>query len=166
MTSISPDKSLTEDERVEMWKRIYEIRESHTDIDKLKSLLEAFERDYGPDYLETPEEVVAENVRRNAAGWARKHNYSTVEDIVKDMWEGWTEGEFTIERKKDGIQIYCTKCPMADAYKSIGRTEMGLILHCSEDEHIVSGFNPEMKFRRTKTLMDGDDCCDHYYSMK
>ncbi|MFW9789019.1 MAG: L-2-amino-thiazoline-4-carboxylic acid hydrolase, partial [Candidatus Thorarchaeota archaeon] len=37
---------------------------------------------------------------------------------------------------------------------------------CNEDEHIVAGFNPSIKFSRTKTLMEGHDCCDHCYVMK
>ena len=37
---------------------------------------------------------------------------------------------------------------------------------CSADEAMVSGFNPKIGFRRTKTLMQGDDYCDHYYYMK
>ncbi|MHA2213812.1 MAG: L-2-amino-thiazoline-4-carboxylic acid hydrolase [Candidatus Thorarchaeota archaeon] len=30
----------------------------------------------------------------------------------------------------------------------------------------MAGFNPKMKFERTKTLMEGDGYCDHCYTLK
>ena len=149
-----------------LWKRLEEIRQNDTDSEKLNLLLEAWDRDYGPEYNAIVSEVLAERLRKNAAVWARENGIVTAEDIVRSMWEGWEEGEFTIERREDGIQIYCTKCPHADAYRAIGRSEMGLFLKCCEDPPIVAGINPDVEFRRTKSLMNGDDCCDHFYSDK
>ena len=37
---------------------------------------------------------------------------------------------------------------------------------CSVDECIATTFNPQIGFRRTKTLMQGDEYCDHFYYMK
>ncbi|MFC2012727.1 L-2-amino-thiazoline-4-carboxylic acid hydrolase [Chloroflexota bacterium] len=31
---------------------------------------------------------------------------------------------------------------------------------------MASAFNPDIGFQRTKTLMRGDDCCDHIYYLK
>jgi len=28
------------------------------------------------------------------------------------------------------------------------------------------GLNPAIEFTRTKTLMQGDDCCDHAYALR
>ncbi len=151
-------------DREAIWKRIEEIRRFHSNPEKLKPLLEAWDNDFGPEYNDIAREILAEKVCINAETWAKQKGISTSEDIVQSMWEGWEEGEFTIERKEDGIQIYCTKCPIADTYLSIGRKEQGLLFQCSEDPHIVAGINPKIKFRRTKTVMDGDDCCDHFYS--
>ena len=151
-------------DREVIWKRIEEIRRFHSNPEQLKPLLEAWDKDFGSEYDDIAREILAENVRMNAEAWAKQKGITTAEDIVQDMWEGWEEGEFTIEQKEDGIQIYCTKCPIADTYLSIGRKKQGLLFQCSEDPHIVSGVNPNLKFRRTKTLMNGDDCCDNFYS--
>jgi len=151
-------------DREAIWKRIEEIRKFHSNPERLKALLEAWDNDFGPEYNDIAREILAENVRKNSGAWSKQKGLTTAEDIVKDMWEGWGEGEFTIERKEDGIQIYCTKCPIADTYLSIGRKEQGLIFQCSEDPHIVAGGYPKIGFRRTRTLMNGDDCCDNFYS--
>ena len=153
-------------DREAIWKRIAEIRQHDSNPEQLKKLLADWKRDFGPEYNELVREILAENVCKNARNWAKEKGISTADDIVENMWEGWEEGEFTIERTEDGIQIQCTKCPIADAYRSIGEIEYGLLFQCDEDPHIVAGINPEVEFRRTMTLMDGDDCCDHYYSKK
>ena len=34
---------------------------------------------------------------------------------------------------------------------------------CEGDGPAAAAFNPAIRFSRTKTLMEGDDCCDHVY---
>jgi hypothetical protein len=167
------DRSLTDQDKSndgitkeQLWDRICAIRTNWGDPAKLRELLDDWDRDFGSEFDDKALEALAENVREDAAAWAKREGISTPEDIVRSMWEGWTEGEFTIERTDVGIQINCTKCPIADSYLAIDRAEAGLLFQCSEDPHIVEGTNPNMKFRRTKTLMAGDDCCDHFYSME
>jgi hypothetical protein len=60
----------------------------------------------------------------------------------------------------------CTKCPAYEMAKDMNATEWLYHHICSIDEYVVSGFNPKIGFTRTKTLMQGDDYCDHYYYMK
>jgi hypothetical protein len=55
---------------------------------------------------------------------------------------------------------------MADTFKAIEKVDLGVQFFCNEDAFIVEGYNPAIKFHRTKTLMEGDDCCDHRYTMK
>ncbi|MFX0093744.1 MAG: L-2-amino-thiazoline-4-carboxylic acid hydrolase, partial [Candidatus Hodarchaeota archaeon] len=110
-------------------------------------------------------EILAEQTRKAWAAIAAREK-SSFDDLIRRLWEDWTEGEFTIEKSEKGVQIYCTKCPIADSYRSIGKQALGLIFQCSEDPYIAAGFNPNIEFRRSKTLMNGDDCCDHYYSIK
>jgi hypothetical protein len=151
--------------REEIWKRIVEIRNNDTDPEKLRELIDAWDRDYGPDYNDIASDILAEHLTKDAIVWVKKHNLSTAADIVRDMWEGWTEGEFTIERTKEGIQIHCTKCPHADAYLAIDRRDYGVLFKCNEDFAIVKAY-PDIVFRRTKTVMEGDDCCDQFFSDK
>ncbi|MFW9849360.1 MAG: L-2-amino-thiazoline-4-carboxylic acid hydrolase [Candidatus Thorarchaeota archaeon] len=155
---------VSEAKREEIVKMLQDIRSNDTNPEKLQSLLEKWDKDFGPKYNDIAVEILHDILRKNAVNWAIENGVSTAEDIVSNMWEGWTEGEFTIERTDEGIQIHCTKCPHADAYRTIGRKEYGLLFKCSEDPPIVSGINPTVRFQRTKSLMNGDDCCDHHYS--
>ena len=130
--------------------------------ERLKELLNELEAISG-DVNTLIKDIVAERTRAQWASFAEREKSTTFHDLVRLVWESFTEGEFTIEKTKDSIQIYCTYCPIAEVFKEIGREEYGFMLFCATDPYIVEGFNPDIAFRRTKTLMDGDDCCDHYY---
>jgi hypothetical protein len=58
------------------------------------------------------------------------------------------------------------RCPVFEMAREMGVTELMYHHTCCTDECIASAFNPQIGFRRTKTLMQGDDCCDHYYFLK
>lgn len=151
--------------RATLWRRLQEIRGSYKDPEKLKSLLEQWEKDFGSEYQRLVDEMIA---TASSNYWCEisSREGTSVDDLIRMQWTTWTEGEFTTEKIPDGIQIYCTKCPMADAYKSIGREDYGLRFHCIEDFHAISGYNPSIHLERTKTLMDDDDCCNHRYTLK
>ena len=150
----------------ELWEKISLIRRSWRDPKKLNDLLDEWERNFGDEYNQTAEELIAEHTRTNWSRISSQNGDTSLDNLIRILWEQWTEGEFTIQRTKTNVQIYCTKCPVADAYKSIKREKYGLLFHCSEDPFIVKGFNPEIKFKRTKSLMNGDDCCDQSYSLE
>ncbi len=74
--------------------------------------------------------------------------------------------EFTYENKDNGVQFKCVKCPIYELAKEIGATDWLYHHTCSADPFIVEGFNPKIGFKRKKTLMQGDECCDHFYFIK
>ena len=84
------------------------------------------------------------------------------------MWK-WVldEGiEYEVQDTDEGSQFKVTRCPLAEMARELGAADWGYICFCADDPPMVAGFNPNMGFRRTKTLMHGDDCCDHFYFMK
>ncbi len=151
----------------ELRELVTEIRTSRSNPKKLKALLERYESEFGPEAEQRVLEIIAENTKRAWIEIAKEREDNGIQGILDTLWKSFKEvgGEFTVERTEDSAQIHCTRCPMADTYRKIGKPEYGLIFHCSTDPHIVAGFNPEMEFKITKTLMK-DDCCNHYYRLK
>ncbi|MCE1187913.1 MAG: L-2-amino-thiazoline-4-carboxylic acid hydrolase [Ignavibacteria bacterium] len=98
---------------------------------------------------------------------AKSLQHQTIEDLISVLWEpGLKMGfEYSMENKDNGIQMHCTACPFAELYRSQNAPDLGYLLFCQPDYDIVEGFNPKMGFRRTKTLMEGDSHCDHFYYM-
>ena len=44
--------------------------------------------------------------------------------------------------------------------------DVGLKMICMGDFPVVEGYNPEIRLRREKTLMKGDDCCHFIFELK
>lgn len=130
------------------------------------TLLNALKDKFGPEAAETVERANAQEVCRaylSQAGGER-----SIDDLIALLWEPLrAQGyEFTVERQENGAQIRCTACPFATLYKNLGGAEWGYRLYCAADSNLVEGFNPEIGFKRTQTLMEGHNCCDHYYYVK
>ncbi|MFW9768615.1 MAG: L-2-amino-thiazoline-4-carboxylic acid hydrolase [Candidatus Thorarchaeota archaeon] len=151
--------------RATLWKRLQEVRGCYKDPEQLKLLVEKWEEDFGPEHQDLVDEMIGKASRNYWSDMSLREG-KTLDDLVRTLWKTWDEGDFTIEKIPDGVQVYVTKCPMFDAFKSIGKTALGVQFFCNEDEHIVEGFNPHIRFTRTKTLMEGDDCCNHQYELK
>lgn len=63
----------------------------------------------------------------------------------------------------DDRQAYkFTRCMWADIFRSLGAQEIGVWI-CEADGPVAAAFNPGIRFQRTKTLMEGGECCDHVY---
>ena len=131
-------------------------------------LLNEWEEKFGPEANDIARELIAERTRKIWASVAEREQSNTIKDLVRLLWEPFRNqgAEFTVKEIDNGVQIYCTYCPLADMYREIKREEFGFLFNCSEDPYIVEGFNPAIKFQRTKTLMEGDDCCDHRYTVE
>jgi predicted ArsR family transcriptional regulator len=94
------------------------------------------------------------------------HKTNDIQGLIDFLWtplvqEGF---EFTYEGNEQGYQMHVTKCPIADIAKALKLEKWGFIFHCMGDAAICEGYNPEIRFTRTKTLMEGDAYCDHFYS--
>ncbi len=93
---------------------------------------------------------------------------NSIDDLVNVLWEPLREKgyAFTLEKTEPGVQVNCTACPFATMYRSLGGAEWGYALYCAVDEDLTKAFNPEIGFKRTKTLMEGHSNCDHFYFMR
>ena len=48
-------------------------------------------------------------------------------------------------------------------YTRLGLAELGGLLSCARDAAMIDGFNPEIAFTRTQTIMEGATHCDFRY---
>jgi hypothetical protein len=62
-----------------------------------------------------------------------------------------------------GFEFNVTRCRYAEMYRRLGLADLGPILSCSRDGEMIAGFNPDIEFRRTQTLMVGATHCDFRY---
>jgi hypothetical protein len=60
------------------------------------------------------------------------------------------------------VGYHYTRCMWAEIFHELGEPELGLVI-CATDEPAVKAYNAGLGFARTKTLMDGDQLCDHIF---
>ena len=58
-----------------------------------------------------------------------------------------------------------TRCRYAEMYRSLGLTDLGATLSCNRDGSLIEGFNPNVRFTRTQTIMSGADNCDFHFEL-
>src|SRR4030042_1902445 len=57
-----------------------------------------------------------------------------------------------------------TSCIFAKVCRDMDSADLGYVMFCATDFPLAKVFNPRMRVERTKTLMQGDDCCDFHYT--
>jgi len=85
----------------------------------------------------------------------------------------WEEGavdkaslEFEIVEDSEKVfEVRISKCKYAELFRELGAGEIGYAMLCDMDFYEVKAFDPKLELQRTKTLMMGDDCCNHRYIM-
>lgn len=93
----------------------------------------------------------------------------TIETLYEDVKTWGNDREMKIkfkEKTKTTLFFDVTRCPYHALYKELGIERYGNALSCCRDESFASGLNENLKLRRTKTLMEGDDCCDFRYTLE
>lgn len=128
------------------------------------STLRWIEEKYGKT---TIEEIRKHQLQRNIDRWKKlkkelkDSSLDTFCKFMENSCAGTCEFEKTIDEKNKKKYKY-TRCAWADIFRELGAEDIGFWI-CEADEPVVKTFNPDIKFKRTKTLMQGDKCCDHEF---
>ena len=69
-----------------------------------------------------------------------------------------------VEDSENVFELRVTECVLAAVYRDVELDgEIGHAAVCNMDYHWPPAFNPDFKMERTKTVMQGDDHCNHRY---
>lgn len=110
------------------------------------------------------EKLCANETRGHWTELARREGNS-LDDLVRLLWQPLPElgFEFSYESRPDGLQFCVKRCPHAELGARLNAADWLYALVCAGDPHVAASFVPPIRFERTKTLMQGGDCCDHAY---
>lgn len=67
-----------------------------------------------------------------------------------------------IEENENKQAYRFTRCMWAEVFRSLNAADIGIWI-CEGDGPAAMAFNPDIKFKRTKTLMEGHEFCDHVF---
>jgi hypothetical protein len=75
--------------------------------------------------------------------------------------------DFELLKQDPGaMEFNITGCRYADFFRALGEPELGAVLLCEGDNHMVEVGSPEVELTRTQTIMKGAKYCDFRYRMK
>ncbi len=131
-------------------------------------LIRSFKEHFGEEAYQV---AVQHNGDKAFSEWrniAEKCEDDSIESLINLLWEPLkTQGfEYDVEKADGGFQMKCTRCGFYELAKYCGITDEAFYMVCEADPYIAEGFNSNIGFKRTKTLMQGHDCCDHFYYYK
>ena len=94
---------------------------------------------------------------------AQEKGSNTMADLA-EVISGWAKGgaleQEVIELTDTRYIFNVTRCRYAEKYRELGVAEFGHCLSCCRDEPFARGFNPDFKFERRQTIMEGAPFCD------
>jgi L-2-amino-thiazoline-4-carboxylic acid hydrolase len=84
--------------------------------------------------------------------------------------DNWTKDDAlhleVVEQTGTRFAFNVTRCRYAEMYRALGIPELGAVLSCNRDAALIEGFNPEIGFSRTQTILGGATHCDFVYEKK
>jgi len=86
-------------------------------------------------------------------------------DFNSPFWSHTLAVTFPEETDKK-LVFNVTDCLWAKTFKELNATDIGYILCCRPDFAMARAYHPNIRLRRTKTLMQGSSCCNHTYYWK
>lgn len=132
------------------------------------SILKGFIDEIGEEKtIQILSKVIEKDAIESGRVLAEKFGGNSVTELSRVVKEYWCdEGAMEIEVLKENeneFQFNVTKCQYAEIYKKLNVTDLGTCLSCERDFSFNNGFNPEIKLKRSKTIMEGEDICDFRY---
>ena len=132
-------------------------------------LIDRFSEEFGRERVtELLREVVVDIAREQGGQLAALMGDNGVDSFAGSL-AAWTMGGAleidVVEETDSSFAFNVTRCRYAEMYQELGVPELGDVLSCNRDGTLAEGFNPEMTFTRTQTIMGGASHCDFRYTL-
>jgi fumarate reductase iron-sulfur subunit len=113
---------------------------------------------------------VHENESKTYGEACAKEKGSNLMADLAEVISAWAEGgaleEEILELTETSYVFNVVKCMYANRYRELGVETFGYCLSCCRDEPFVQGFNPDIKFERHRTIMEGAQYCDFKFTLE
>ena len=131
-------------------------------------LLARLAAEYGDGVYDVARDAIVDIAREQGAALAEQMGGDSLADFAQGLgaWsaEGALETE-VVESTDDSFAFDVVRCRYAELYRSLGLAELGATLSCNRDGALIEGFNPDVEFTRTQTIMGGASHCDFRFRL-
>ena len=71
-----------------------------------------------------------------------------------------------LRQEAGAVEFNVTGCRFADFFRQLGEPELGAVLTCESDLHVVAAAGGEVELTRTQTIMGGASHCNFRYRIR
>jgi hypothetical protein len=147
------------------YKEVYELVFKYNFIPYMEHFAMYLGRD---ELIELLKRAATEHYAERGRNWAKgmkKREFAAYFDFVREPSREWihTCTHEIIEDTDNVLEIKYTECIYADIFREVNAQDIGYAAFCYGDFAIFPALDPRIKVIRTKTLMQGDDCCNHRF---
>ena len=110
---------------------------------------------------------LARETGRSLAARCGTNGLRELAEAIDTIWTEENALEIEIlARDASRLHFNVVRCRYAEQYRRIGLQDYGHTLSCNRDGALASGFNPNIRLRRTQTIMEGAAYCDFRFDLK
>lgn len=113
------------------------------------------------------EKTDLELVKKQMTGRKTIDNFDDFKTFMKELHESpFASNLFTITYREDiptEIEFHTNECLLAKIFRDMNATDLGYVMICQPDFVTTPAYFSNVRLKRTKTLMQGDDYCDTTY---
>jgi predicted ArsR family transcriptional regulator len=136
----------------------------------LAPVVEALVHEFGEAHvLDVVRDTIQNIARHQGSELAKDMGGCSLVKYIESM-EAWkADDALQMEVIEQGATVFAyntTRCKYAEMYKDLGIPELGMVLSCNRDQALIEGFNPNIKLKRTQTIMEGAAFCDFRFELK
>jgi hypothetical protein len=147
------------------YKEVYEEVFKYNFIPYMERLATYLGRD---ELIELLKRAATEHYAERGRNWAKrakKKEFAAYFDFLREPSRDWihTCTHEIIEDTEDVLEVSYTECVYADIFRKENAQDIGYAAFCHGDFAIFHALDSRISLIRTKTLMQGDDCCNHRF---
>jgi hypothetical protein len=146
------------------FKEVYEFAYKFNYIPILQNLAPYVKND---DFLEILKRAASDEATKSGQADAKKlpkNDFAAFRAEIKKPLDRFWKHVLTLEIVEDtdkAIETKVTECLWAKTFREANASDIGYAIICYPDYASALALNPKLKLIRTKTLMQGNDCCNH-----
>jgi len=133
-------------------------------------LLDAMSAEFGAERVRTiARDVIVRLAQEQGAQLADSVGGCSLAHFAGTL-QRWTADDAlridVLEQSGERFDFNVMRCRYAEMYRELGIPELGAVLSCNRDAALIEGFNGEVEFSRTQTIMGGASHCDFRYTLR
>jgi hypothetical protein len=132
-------------------------------------LLERLAAEFGDGVYDVARDVIVDVARHAGAAMAEHTGDNSLPAFARGLADFSADGALeseVVELSDTTFGFNVTRCRYAEMYRALGIPELGATMSCNRDGSLIEGFNPDIEFTRTQTIMAGADHCDFRFEVR